>query len=97
MQNNNYKVVVPGNLITILKFNNCQESIIELEKRVAGVITKSQREKLLQAYNLLDDVQDWIINNAMSMIKDFDDDYILGTVYLREFDIPSDFPQRIIE
>lgn len=97
MQNNNYKVAVPTNLITIIKFNECQERIIDLEKHTAGLTDKSQRDKLLQAYNLLDEVQRWIIDNTMDMLENTNGDYILGTVYLREFNIPSDFPQRIME
>lgn len=97
MQNSDYKVIIPRNLITILKFNDCQESIIDLEKRVASLINKQQRDKLLEAYNLLDEVQHWIIDNTMDMLENTNGDYILGTVYLREFNIPSDFPQRIME
>lgn len=88
MQKKYYKMVVPAEMITLMKFNECQEKIIAIEERIGALLNKEQRHKLVQAYNLLEDVQYWLVDNEMNILTDSDNNYILGTVFLQESEFP---------
>ena len=81
-------MVVPAEMITLMEFNECQEKIIALEERIGALLNKEQRHKLVQAYNLLEDVQYWLVNNEMNILTYSDNNYILGTVFLQEAEFP---------
>lgn len=81
-------MVVPAEMITLMKFNECQEKIIAIEERIGALLNKEQRHKLVQAYNLLEDVQYWLVDNEMNILTDSDNNYILGTVFLQESEFP---------
>lgn len=84
MQEKYYEISFPKNVIAIMKFNECQQNILDLEKHVKVLLTNKQREKLKQAYNLLNEVQYWFVDNVILFSESLkqEDISILGEVIL---------------
>lgn len=96
MQNRNYFITVPTHTLAIMKFNECQENIMSLQKHIETSITSEQRDKLNQAYNLLEEVQYWLVDNIILHSEPLkqEDISILGEVILFNDRYSLRFPSK---
>ena len=48
-----YQMLIPKDAMTMLRFNDCQQAILDLQNTVNLVLAKEQLDKLKEAYDIL--------------------------------------------
>ena len=90
-----YNITMPQGVTALIKLNELQQGIIDLKSEFSMLFSDEQKNKMDNAYNLLEEVQYWLVDNGMNktlMLCETEGVFLLGEIFLYTKGLPSDFP-----